>query len=325
MNCLIGIDLGGTNIAAGVVTQEGRLLSKCSLPTGAGRPADEIVRDMARAVQLSLEQAGVERECVSALGVGVPGAVDARRGMVLRTTNLDWRLLPLGDQLQMLTGFPVYLGNDADCAALGEVYAGAARDYDSAVMITLGTGVGGGIVAHNRVFEGWNGGGTEAGHIPLILGGEPCGCGNRGCFEAYASATALIRQTKTAMQAHPDSALWQLCPEPDRVNAKTPFDAALLGDETARAVLDRYEEYLAAGIGGIVNLLRPQAVILGGGVSNQGEFLLAPVREKLRKYCYASEFIAPPVLLRAALGNDAGIIGAALLGLDAEGVSKRGS
>ena len=182
-------------------------------------------------------------------------------------------------------------------------------------MITLGTGVGGGIVAHDRVFDGWNGGGTEAGHIPLILGGEPCGCGRRGCFEAYASATALIRQTRRAMEAHPESALWQVCPDAAQVNAKTPFDAALLGDQTARTVLDTYEEYLAAGIGGIVNLLRPQAVILGGGVSNQGETLLAPVREKLRKYCYASEFIAPPVLVRAALGNDAGIIGAALLGL----------
>lgn len=315
MRCLIGIDLGGTNIAAGAVTQDGRLLSKCSLPTGADRPAEEIVRDMARAALLSLEQAGLERDAACALGVGVPGAVDARSGMVLRTTNLDWRSLPLGEQMKKLTGLPVYLGNDADCAALGEVHAGAARDYDSAVMITLGTGVGGGIVAHDRVFDGWNGGGTEAGHIPLILGGEPCGCGRRGCFEAYASATALIRQTRRAMEAHPESALWQVCLDAAQVNAKTPFDAALLEDQTARTVLDTYEEYLAAGIGGIVNLLRPQAVILGGGVSNQGETLLAPVREKLRKYCYASEFIAPPVLVRAALGNDAGIIGAALLGL----------
>ena len=173
MRCLIGIDLGGTNIAAGVVTQDGRLLSKCSLPTGADRPAEEIVRDMARAALLSLEQAGLERDAACALGVGVPGAVDARRGMVLRTTNLDWRSLPLGEQLKKLTRLPVYLGNDADCAALGEVHAGAARDYDSAVMITLGTGVGGGIVAHDRVFDGWNGGGTEAGHIPLILAESP--------------------------------------------------------------------------------------------------------------------------------------------------------
>ncbi len=146
----------------------------------------------------------------------------------------------------------------------------------TARSITLGTGVGGGIVAHNRVFDGWNGGGTEAGHIPLILGGEPCGCGRRRCFEAQASATALIRQTRWAMEAHPESALWQICPDAAQVNAKTPFDAALLGDQTARTVLDTYEEYLAAGIGGIVNLLRPQAVILGGGVSNQGRHCLPP-------------------------------------------------
>lgn len=317
MRHFLGIDLGGTNIAAGLVTEQGRLLCRRSLPTGANRPASDIIADMARAARLCLEAEGLSRSDVCAVGAGIPGAVDARQGMVLRTTNLDWRMLPLAEQLGTLLDLPVFLGNDADCAALGEVKAGAGKQYDSAVMITLGTGVGGGLIANGAVFDGWNGGGTEPGHIPLILGGESCGCGRKGCFEAYASATALIRQTKAAMLAHPDSALWQVCPEADRATAKTPFDAALLGDATAQAVLEQYEEYLAAGIGGIVNLLRPQAVIIGGGVSNQGETLLAPLREKLAGYCYASEWIAPPALVCASLGNDAGIIGAALLGLQA--------
>ena len=314
MRHFIGIDLGGTNIAAGVVTETGQLLCKCSRPTGASRPDADIIADIAAAAQDVRQRAGLALSDITALGVGVPGAVDDRTGMVLRTTNLSWRQLPLRDELQALTDLPVFLGNDADCAALGEVLAGSASRFSSAVLLTLGTGVGSGLICDNRVFSGWTHTGTEGGHIPLVLGGEDCGCGNRGCFEAYASASALIRQTRRAMAEHPESLLWQLAEAPEQVTAKTPFDAAQAGDATAQQVIDQYETYLAAGIGGITNLLRPEAVILGGGVSNQGEALLAPVREKMKQYCYASESIAPPVLLQAALGNDAGMIGAALLG-----------
>ncbi len=312
----IGIDLGGTNIATGLVSDTGRLICKVSLPTGANRDTEAIVADMARSVTLCLAQAPSTDGPIAGLGVGVPGAVDAAAGMVLRTTNLNWHHLPLAQMLQEHTGLPVFLGNDADCAALGEVLAGSASSYDSAAMITLGTGVGGGFICNKQVFSGWTGGGTEVGHIPMVFGGEPCGCGNRGCFEAYASATALIRQTRQAMEAHPDSLLWQVCTAIEAVNAKTPFDAAQQGDPVALAVLDQYMEYLAFGLGGVVNLLRPQVIILGGGISNQGEYLLTPLRKKMSKYCYASEFIAPPPLVSATLGNDAGIIGAALLGLN---------
>ena len=315
MRNFIGIDLGGTNIAAGVVTENGTLLGKCSRPTGAHRPADEIIQDLAAAAQDALTQAGLSWADVAGLGIGVPGAVDDRSGIVLRTTNLDWKQLPLREKLGELVDVPIYLGNDADCAALGEVLVGSASQFDSAVMLTLGTGVGSGIICDRRVFSGWTHNGTEGGHIPLVLGGEKCGCGNRGCFEAYASASALIRQTRRAMTDYPDSALWRFAPSPEQVTAKTPFDAAQAGDAVAQQVIDQYETYLAAGIGGITNLLRPQAIILGGGVSNQGEALLAPVREKMKQYCYASEAIPCPALLKASLGNDAGILGAALLGL----------
>lgn len=315
MRHYIGIDLGGTNIAAGVVAEDGTLLCKTSVPTGAQRPAEAIAADMAAAAEQCLAQSGLSKADITSLGVGIPGAVNDREGLVLFTTNLNWRRLPLSQMLREKLGLPVCLGNDADCAALGEALAGCASEFDSAVMITLGTGVGGGLVSNRKVFTGWTGGGIEPGHLPLVTGGIPCGCGNRGCFEVYASATALIRQTREAMLTHQDSALWQVAGSTENVNAKTPFDAALAGDATASAVLDQYEEYLAAGIGGIVNLLRPQAVILGGGVSNQGEVLLAPLREKLKKYCYASDYIAPPQVVKATLGNDAGIIGAALLGL----------
>lgn len=316
MRHYIGIDLGGTNIAAGVVSEVGTLLNKCSIPTSAKRPTEEIVADMARVARLCLEGTGLAMSDITALGIGVPGAVEDTTGMVLRTTNLNWYQLPLANILGQELGVSVHLGNDADCAALGEVMAGSACDFDSAVMITIGTGVGGGLIAGKKVFAGWTGVGTEPGHIPMVFGGVQCGCGNYGCFESYASATALIRQTREAMQANPASKLWSVTDSLDTVNAKTPFDAAELGDETAMAVLDQFEEYLACGIGGIVNLFRPQVIIIGGGVSAQDEVLLSPLREKLKKYCYASEFIPVPRVVRASLGNDAGIIGAALLGLE---------
>lgn len=315
MRYFIGIDLGGTNIAAGVVSQDGQLLCKTSLPTGARRPAGEIVADMARAAEQCLAASGLDKSQIEALGVGVPGAIDNDTGMVLFTANLDWRSLPLARMLRELLDLPVYLGNDADCAALGEALAGGAQDFESALMITLGTGIGGGLVSHRKLFTGWSGVGIEPGHFTLVAGGVQCGCGNRGCFEAYASATALIRQTREAMITHPDSALWNFADSVEQVNAKTVFDAAAVGDSVAQTVVDQYEEYLAAGIGGIVNLFRPHAVILGGGVSNQGENLLVPLRKKLKKYCYASQYIAPPQVVKATLGNDAGIIGAALLSL----------
>ena len=309
MRCLIGIDLGGTNIAAGAVTQDGRLLSKCSLPTGADRPAEEIVRDMARAALLSLEQAGLERDAACALGVGVPGAVDARSGMVLRTTNLDWRSLPLGEQLKKLTGLPVYLGNDADCAALGEVHAGAARDYDSAVMITLGTGVGGGIIIDGKIYAGMRSMGAELGHTLLVLEGEHCTCGRDGCWEAYASATALIRQGKRAGEQHPESALHGR----EELTALDVFQAADAGDTAAQAVIDRWCVYVAAGMTDLVNSLAPEMILLGGGISRQGERILAPIRAYVTEHCFGGREGAIPVIAAAQLGNEAGIIGAAAL------------
>ena len=316
MRHFIGIDLGGTNIAAGLVREDGQLLAKCSLPTGAGRPTDDIVSDLVRTANLCLEGTGLKMADISGLGVGVPGAVDDARGLVVRTTNLSWHQLPLARLLNEMTGLPVRLGNDADCAALGEVCAGCAGDFSSAVMITIGTGIGGGFVHNKKVFAGWSGAGTEPGHIPLVFDGELCGCGCRGCFEAYASANALIRQTRQAMEQDTSSLLWQFAPQLDAVTAKTPFDAAAQGDETARVVLDRYLDYLARGIGGIVNLFRPEAVIIGGGVSAQGEVLLAPLQEKLKQYCYAAQYIPIPRVFAASLGNDAGIIGAGLLHLE---------
>ncbi len=312
MNCYIGLDLGGTNIAAGLVSETGELIFTDSCPTLAKRPATEVIADMAAQAQKCLAAAAEQGHSVLAVGIGVPGAVDDETGMVIFAPNLYWDQVPLGSMLEEALKLPVHLANDADCAVLGEMIAGNGSRFESALMITIGTGIGGGLARRGEIFRGWSVGGTEPGHMTLILGGQPCGCGKMGCYETYASATALIRQTREAMTANPNSALWQVAGSPEAVTAKTPFDAALLGDEVAIALLDRYEEYLAAGIGSIVNILRPQAVLIGGGVSNQDEVLLAPVRKKLMQHCYAAQRIAPPQVLKAALGNEAGIIGAAL-------------
>ena len=277
----IGIDLGGTNIAVGVVNEKYEIVAMHSVPTGASRPAAEVIRDMGDAVEAALVKAGVSIDQCQSIGVGSPGTCNSEKGTVARAYNLGWFDVPICAKLQSRFGIPVRLSNDANCAALAETVAGA-----------------------------------ELGHMLLVLDGEECTCGRRGCWETYASATALIRQTKEAMQTNPDSKLWSVTDSLDTVNAKTPFDAAELGDEVASNVLAQFEEYLACGIGGIVNLVRPQVIIIGGGVSAQGEVLLVPLREKLKKYCYASEFIPMPLVVKASLGNDAGIIGAALLGLE---------
>lgn len=318
MRYFIGIDIGGTNIAVGIVSEDGSLVKKLSVPTGAARGQEALVEDMIGSVKAVLELAGMNLSDISSVGIGVPGAVTPD-GVVIRAVNLGWKEVPLADILSNALGLPVYLGNDADCAALGEVVAGSGSNCNSALMITMGTGIGGGFIVNGKIFSGCTGQGTEPGHFTFCYGGEPCGCGKRGCFEAYASATALIRQTKRAMEQNPDSKMWALVDgDIDQVNGKVPFDAAKLDDGTARAVVAQYIDYLAMGIASLVDSFRPELVIMGGGICNQGDYLMIPLNEAIRKYCYASDEIAPPPAVRATLGNDAGIIGAAALQMSLE-------
>ena len=318
MRYFVGIDIGGTNIAIGVADEEGKLIRKLSVPTRADRGQDALVEDMIASVKAVVELAGMKLSDVSSVGIGVPGAVTPD-GVVISAVNLGWKNTPLAKIMGDALGLPVYLGNDADCAALGEVVAGAGSNCNSALMITMGTGIGGGFIVNGRIFSGCTGQGTEPGHFTFLYGGERCGCGKRGCFEAYASATALIRQTKRAMEKNPDSKMWALVDgDIDRVNGKVPFDAAKLDDGTARAVVAQYIDYLGMGIAGMVDSFRPELISTGGGICNQGDYLMIPLNETIRKYCYASDEIAPPPAVRATLGNDAGIIGAAMLQVSAE-------
>ena len=305
----IGIDLGGTNIAVGVVDDRHRIVAEASLPTGAHRPAEQVVADMCRAVELALDKAGLTPADCASIGVGAPGTCDPERGVVVRAYNLNWFDVPVCAMLTAHFGLPARLSNDANCAALAETVAGAAVGCRNMVLITLGTGVGGGIIVDGRIVSGLGGAGGEPGHSLLVLDGEPCTCGRRGCWEVYASATALIRQGREAAAAHPTSLLNRY-PE---LTGRDVFDAADAGDEAAQAVLERYYVYVAAGITDLVNILSPEMVLIGGGISRQGERLLRPIRRYVAANCFGGESRPQPIIQAAQLGNEAGIIGAAAL------------
>ena len=314
-NYKIGIDLGGTNIAVGIVTEDGAILAKKSVKTGSQRPFEEIVKDMADCTTSLLEENNISLDNVLHIGIGAPGSIDTAKGVVVYANNFKYgENIPMAELLRKHIDKPVYIGNDANVAALGEVISGAAKGLKNAIMITLGTGVGGGIVINGQIYEGQHSAGAELGHIMIVQNGEPCSCGRNGCWEAYASATALIRQTAAAMKEHPDSIMnkdYTL----ETVSGRTAFEAAKKGDAAGQEVVDKYIKYIAEGLIDMINIFRPEILIIGGGICNEGDYLLKP----LLKYadCDENGFsrTKKTQIKIAELGNDAGIIGAAVLGL----------
>lgn len=314
MKHYIGIDLGGTNIAAGVVNEKCEIIAQHSIPTKKTRPFEEIVADMALAAREVAEQAGLGLKDMSSVGIGAPSAVDPMTKLLTYAPNLGWKNVPLSYEFKKHIDLPVFVANDADCAALGEFSAGAAGEYPSVLFITLGTGFGGGLVINGQIFTGASCYGFEPGHTTLVLGGVRCGCGREGCIESYASVTALIRQTIQAMALYPQSLMYEICGGKfENVSGRTAFDAAKQGDEAGKLVVAQYAYYVGVGISSLVTSLRPHAVLVGGGISNEGDYLLDPVRKAVADTIYASETVPMPVILKASLGNSAGIIGAALL------------
>ena len=307
----VGIDLGGTFIKGGIVDDTGRVLVQDQIPTEADKGADTVVANIVKLARMLMESANMSADDITGLGMGVPGMIDAEAGCVIYSNNLGWQDLALSSAVSEALGLPVRIANDANVAALGETKFGAGKHYDNTVMITLGTGVGSGIVANGRLLEGNRSAGAEIGHTVIAMGGEQCTCGRRGCFEAYASATALIRDTKRAMEQYPESRMWEIG-STDAVTGKTAFDYRSC-DDTAKAVTDAYIEALAAGIVNVANALRPEAVILGGGVCNQGEALLAPLRALVNKEIYAGDKGPQVEIVVAERGNGAGLLGAAAL------------
>ncbi len=308
----IGIDLGGTNIAAGIVDENGTLVAKKSVPTGAERTAEAVIKDMAQVAMDVVKENGYTMDDVVSIGIGSPGSVDKEKGELIYANNLPFSHTPMRAEMQKYIQKPIYIDNDANCAAWGEAVAGGAKGVQDFVAITLGTGVGGGIVINGKLYSGFNFTGGELGHMVIHTDGEPCSCGRKGCWEAYASATALIRQTKQAAEENKDSKLWDFYKKDGKFSGRTAFLAAREGDKAAQTVVDNYIKYVGCGLANIINIFQPEVVAVGGGVANEGDALLNPVREYVKKETYAKD-IKQCRIERAFLGNDAGIIGAALL------------
>ncbi len=311
---MIGIDLGGTGIKIGIVDSAFAIIAQTTIPTRGERPYQQLIADMGHAALALLEENGYKTQDCLGAGVGSPGTIDGKSGTVLYSNNIRWDHVPLAAELSKYLPMPVYINNDANCAALGETIRGAAKGCKNAIFLTLGTGVGGGIVVDGKIFEGGHPGGAELGHIRIASEGRKCTCGREDCLEAYASASALIADAKRMAERFPSSMLWELCGHDlERMNAKMPFDAAQAGDTCGQALVGLYIRYLADGITDLVNIFRPDMIVLGGGICGQGEKLTDPLNRYLQEHCFgASGAYIPPVVI-AQNGNDAGIIGAASL------------
>ena len=313
----IGVDLGGTNIAVGIVDENYRILCKGKVPTKKERHSDEIVKDMGALCASLVEQAGLTFEDIAFVGIAAPGSVDPKTGVVKYANNINMLHYPIAERL--MSHIPVkrvYLENDANAAALAEAKAGAGKGYNDVIMVTLGTGVGGGIVIGGKLYSGFNYAGAELGHTVIAHGGRPCTCGRRGCWEAYSSATALIEMTKEKMEQTKDTVMWQMCDNgAGKISGRTAFNAAKQGDRAGREVVEDYISYLACGIVNMVNIFQPEVLCIGGGVCGEGDYLLDPLKAIVDRDQYGSASHDDKTLLKIAeLGNDAGIIGAALLG-----------
>lgn len=314
MKYYIGIDLGGTNIKAGVVNENFEIIAKATTKTLCPRPAKEICDDMAKVSIEAAEKAGISIDDVEWIGIGTPGIADNVNGTIPYSNNLDFHDVPVRKYIQEHINKPVYVANDANAAAYGEFVAGAAKGAKDAVCITLGTGVGAGIIVDGKILTGSNLAGAELGHIVIEVDGPQCTCGRKGCFEVFSSATGLIRMTKEAMDADPAGIMHKMAAEDGKVSARLAFNAMRAGDKSAKEVVDKYIKYLAAGITNAINIFQPDVLCIGGGVCNEGDPLMVPMRELVKKEVYTRMLTKNTRIEVAALGNDAGIIGAAFLG-----------
>ena len=285
----IGIDLGGTNIVASVVDDDYNIIGTSKTPTNSPRSADEIFDDIADVCEEAVKAAGLTMEDIDSVGMGTPGTVN-QDGIIEFANNLAFNNVPARTMLAKRINKPeekVFIENDANCAALGEAYAGCGNGAKDFVAVTLGTGVGSGVIIGGKIVNGVNYAGGECGHMVIVVDGEQCSCGRKGCWEAYASATALIRQTKKAMEEYPDSLMHKLAKEEGKVSGRTAFDAMRLGDIAGIKVVDDYIKYVACGLINIVNALQPEIICIGGGICNEGETLMKPLRRFVQSERYS--------------------------------------
>lgn len=310
----IGIDLGGTNIVSAVVNDKYEIIASSKTATNSPRSAEEIFDDIAKVSFEAVEKAGITMQDIDSVGLGTPGTVNGD-GVIEFANNLVFNNVPAKQMLIERLGIErVYIENDANCAALGEAYAGVGNGAKDFVAVTLGTGVGSGIIVDGKIVNGVNFAGGECGHMVIQVDGEQCTCGRKGCWEAYASATALIKQTKEAMEENPDSVMHRLAAEEGKVSGRTAFDAMRKGDIAGIKVVDRYIKYVSCGLINLVNALQPEVICVGGGICNEGETLMKPLRKYVEAERYSIYSKIQTKIVKAQLGNDAGVIGAAILG-----------
>ncbi|MGN0975982.1 MAG: ROK family protein [Gemmiger sp.] len=314
MKYTIGIDLGGTTMTAGLVDADYNLVGKLTWETRLPRPAQDLENALADLCKAVCRQCKADLSEVRYVGIGTPGSVNFTTGFVGYNTNFNYYDWNLGPDLEALLGCKVYVENDANAAAYGEYIAGGAKGYRDAVIITLGTGIGSGIILDGKILHGFNFAAGEMGHTVIVKDGRQCNCGRRGCWERYASAHALSEDTKDAMRANHETIMWKIAGDLDHVNAKTAFDAMRAGDALGKQVVDNWMEYVGCGIANVVNTFEPEVICIGGGVSKEGETLLAPVRAYVEKETKNITTGRIPVITACVLRNDAGVIGAAALG-----------
>lgn len=309
----IGIDIGGMSIKGGIVDDNGAIILKRTITTQPEKPDVEIVADIASLIKMLIADAGIDKDDICGVGVGSPGSVYDAKGVIRYSCNINFRNTPIVALLQDSTGIHnIKVSNDANCAALGETKFGAGSGASNSVMITLGTGVGTGIVVDGRLLTGNKSAGAEGGHITLNFGGAVCGCGKKGHFEAYASATALLNQTAQAVAKNPDSLLAKIAAE-NGIDGKTVFIAANQGDKVANATIKKYIKYVGVGLVNFANIFYPEVIIIGGGLSNEGDALIKPLQRYVSRNVYGSQYGPKIKVVAATLKNDAGIIGAAAL------------
>lgn len=314
MKHYLGIDIGGTNISAGVVDESCAMLSKEKVKTLNERPYSDVLSDIIKAANAAVHAAGITFDEVECVGVGCPGTCNRETGCVEYANNLHWENVPLAADLEKALGKRTYFDNDANVAAYGEYLAGAAKGAKNAVVITLGTGVGAGIIINGEIYSGSNFAGAEIGHTVIVFDGAQCSCGRKGCFEAYSSATGLIRMTKEAAVRNPSSLIKELAEADGKYSARTAFNAAKLHDETGIEVVDSYIKHLACGIANTINVFQPDILCIGGGVCNEGDNLLLPLKKLVAENIYSKNSTKNTEIVICSLGNNAGIIGAAMLG-----------
>ena len=313
----VGIDVGGTNIAAGVTDSRGKLFSKTSVKTESSQGSAIVISNMIRVAENSIKMAGISKDEIGGIGIGLPATVDSEKGIIYHCLNVDIGDKGLANELKNYFNLPVYIDNDGNAAAYAEHISGSAKGSRHSITITLGTGIGGGIIVNNKIYRGFNGIAAEVGHMVIVANGQQCNCGRKGCWEQYASASALIREAREAAKNNPRSVLNEMTNfDLKKMNGRIPFQAARANDETAMEVVRKYIFYVATGLSNLIVNYQPECVCIGGGIGNEGEYLIEPVRKQVLNESYPVDNVPKTSIVQAKFGNDAGIIGAALLYLN---------